>query len=68
MRIRGEVRIRRSEDQRQSNDMDEVSPSFLTALISWASLLVVIDVAGQGGNARTVAVVASRAGLSPSLS
>ena len=42
--------------------------SFLTALISWASLLVVIEVAGQGGNARTVAVVASRAGLSPSLS
>ena len=45
-----------------------VRPSFLAALISWASLLVVIDVAGQGGNARTVAVVASRAGLSPSLS
>ena len=44
-----------------------VRPSSLTALISWASLLVVIDVAGQRGNVRTVAVVASRAGLSPSL-
>ena len=43
-------------------------PSFLTALISLAYLLVIIDVAGQGGNARTVVVVASRAGLSPSLS
>ena len=45
-----------------------VWPSFLTALISWASLLIVIDVTGQGENARTVAVVASRAGLFPSLS
>ena len=45
-----------------------VRPSFLTTLISWTSLLVVIDVAGQRGNARTAAVVASRAGSSPSLS
>ena len=45
-----------------------VRSSFLTALISWASLLVVTDVAGQRGNNRTVAVVASRAGLFPSLS
>ena len=44
------------------------SACFLTTLISLSSLLVVIDVAGQGGNARTVAVVASRARLSSSLS
>ena len=45
-----------------------VQPSFLTALISLASLLVVIVVAGQRENTRTVAVVASNAGLSSSLS
>ena len=45
-----------------------VRPSLLTALISWASLLVAIIVAGQQGNTPTVAVIASRARLSPSLS
>ena len=45
-----------------------VRPSLLTALISWVSLMVAIVAAGQRGYAATVVVVASRAGLSPSLS
>ena len=45
-----------------------VWPSLLTALISWTSLLVAIVVTGQQGNVPTVAVVASRARLSLSLS
>ena len=42
-----------------------VWPSFLTALIGQASLLVVTVDEGQRGNAHTVVVVASKTGLSP---